>query len=260
MVSGGTRFARPGRSRTAPRGIEVEVRPPHKTLYEVLVVPPTTSSREIRKISRALRCNLPNLSDLDDVCLAEQVLGRRELRAEYDALLARAGAARLTLPQIGPAIEGTRPLGAPVVASDLPPVPPSAPFSRIGRDAADSSGDAAKLLIRVAVAAVFLIGALAKGSKHDTDHRVPDYPPIQLPRFDPPAVPQVDLHKLGLDKVDPGPPVVPRLEPMQPMQPGVEPAKPTRPQPRPAKPRKAASAPVTPAPVPAPEPAPPETP
>jgi hypothetical protein len=221
----------------------------------VLVVPPTTSSREIRKISRALRCNLPNLSDLDDVCLAEQVLGRRELRAEYDALLARAGAARLTLPQIGPAIEGTRPPGAPVVASDLPPVSPPAPFSRIGRDAASSSGDAAKLLIRVAVAAVFLIGALAKGSKHDTEHRVPDYRPIQLPRFDPPAIPQIDLHKLGLDKVDPGPAVVPRLEPMQP---GVEPAKPTRPQPRPSKPRKPAPAPV--APVPAPEPAPPETP
>src|SRR3954468_20543814 len=121
MVSGGTRFARPGRSSTAPRVIDIEVRPPHKTLYEVLVVPPTTPSRQIRKIARALRRNLPNLSDLDDVCLAEQVLGRRDLRAEYDALLARVRTAKLTLPQIGPAIEGSRPVAP--APSPTPPLP-----------------------------------------------------------------------------------------------------------------------------------------
>src|SRR4051812_37360047 len=190
MVSGGTRFARPGRSRTAPRGIEVEVRPPHKTLYEVLVVPPTTSSREIRKIARALRCNLPNLSDLDDVCLAEQVLGHRAQRAEYDALLARAGAARLTLPQIGPAIEGTRPPGAPVIASDLPPVavPPPAPFSRFGRaSGSGSDGQELKIVARLAAAvAAVIIAGVGASSRHRTDsYPTPDFHPIELPRYAP---------------------------------------------------------------------------
>src|SRR5215475_8117680 len=143
MVSGGTRFARPKRSRAAPRviDVDVDVRPPHKTLYEVLVVPPTTSSRQIRKIARALRRNLPNMSDLDDVCLAEQVLGRRDLRAEYDALLARARAAKLTVPEIGTAIEGSRPASAPDVGSP-------APFAGVGRARADAEGEGGKVLLR----------------------------------------------------------------------------------------------------------------
>src|SRR5215468_7503846 len=132
MVFGGARFARSKRSGAAPRVIDVDVRPPHKTLYEVLVVPPTTSSRQIRKIARALRRNLPNMSELDDVCLAEQVLGRRGLRAEYDALLARARTAKLTVPQIGTAIEGSRPAAA--------PAPAPAPFASVGRASADAEG------------------------------------------------------------------------------------------------------------------------
>jgi hypothetical protein len=181
--------------------IDVDIRPPHKTLYEVLVVPPTTPSRQIRRIARALRRNLPNLSDLDDVCLAEQVLGRRDLRAEYDALLARVRTAKLTLPQIGPAIEGSRPV-APA------PPPPSAPerFSSIGRASAGSSGDAAKLLVRVAIAAVAIVGAgLGAGSRHKTDdYRPPAFQPNRFPRIEPLKVdiPRIDLPRLDLDKLD----------------------------------------------------------
>jgi len=109
MVFGGTRLTHPERPPAAPRVIDVEVRPPHKTLYEVLVVPPRTSSRQIRRIARDLRRKLPETSALHDVCLAEQVLGRTDLRAEYDALLARLRTAKQPLPKIGVAIEGSRP-------------------------------------------------------------------------------------------------------------------------------------------------------
>src|SRR4051812_45910558 len=108
MVSGGTRFTRSARGRPAPRVIDVDVRPQHETLYDVLVVSPVAPSREIRRIARALRRNLPDASALHDVCLAEQVLGRAELRSEYDALLARLSAANQPMPRIGAAIEGTR--------------------------------------------------------------------------------------------------------------------------------------------------------
>lgn len=245
MVSGGTRFTRPGRSRAAPRVIDVEVRPPHKTLYEVLVVPPTTSSRQIRKIARALRRNLPNLSDLDDVCLAEQVLGRSELRAEYDALLARAGAAKLTLPQIGPAIEGTRPAGAPVIAPDPSPVatPAPAPFSRFGRARAGDGPDV-KILVRLAAAAAaIIIAAVGSSSRHRLDsYPPPQYQPIDLPRHEPPPVPRLDVDKLGLDKLEPMAPL--RIEPVEPPR-----HTPPKPRPLPSRPHKAAPAPVAPAPV-----------
>ncbi|HEX3766042.1 MAG TPA: hypothetical protein VHW23_45410 [Kofleriaceae bacterium] len=202
MVSGGTRFARSKRSRAAPRVIDddVDVRPPHKTLYEVLVVPPATSSRQIRRIARALRRNLPHMPDLDEVCLAEQVLGRRDLRAEYDALLARVRAAKLTVPQIGAAIEGSR-----------PPPPFSARFASTRRASADASGSAVMVLLRVAaVIAALAIGAARCGanSTYDTDrYKTPEFqpvhlPPIELPR---PDLPALDVDKLRHDLTLPGP-------------------------------------------------------
>jgi hypothetical protein len=108
MGSGGTRFTAPERAGPAPRVIDVEVRSAHKTLYEVLAVPPRMSSRQIRRIARALRRKLPETSVLHEVCLAEQVLGHHDLRAEYDALLARLRAAKQPVPNIGVAMEGSR--------------------------------------------------------------------------------------------------------------------------------------------------------
>src|SRR5512140_2124465 len=108
MVPGGTRFTGPARPRPVPRVIDVEVRPKQETLYEVLVVAPTASCREIRKVARALRRNLPDATALHDVCLAEQVLGRADLRAEYDALINRLRAANQPIPNIGAAFEGSR--------------------------------------------------------------------------------------------------------------------------------------------------------
>ena len=194
MVFGGTRFTRRARPRPAPGAIDVEVRPPHKTLYEVLVAPPTTSSRQLRRIARALRRNLPSLSELDDVCLAEQVLGRRDLRAEYDALLARARAAKLTLPQIGAAIEGSR-LGA------------AAPFAGADRESAGAAqGGNPTLGVAAAIAAVAIVGVwLGASNRHRTDRDRPVAPPIARPAIDVPRIelPRFDVHELGLDKVDP---------------------------------------------------------
>jgi len=197
MVSGGTRFARPRRPRAAPRVIDVEVRPPHKTLYEVLVVPPATSSRQIRRIARALRGNLPSLSDLDDVCLAEQVLGRRDLRTEYDALLARARAAKLTLPQIGAAIEGSRP------AASSP--------ARFTGVAGANRGGSVGLRVAAVISALAIVGAgLGAGNRHKPDRYRTPVPPIvipEIPRIDVPRIelptPGLDLHELRLDKLDP---------------------------------------------------------
>ena len=217
MAFGGTRFARPKRSRAAPRviDVDVDVRPPHKTLYEVLVVPPTTSSRQIRKIARALRRNLPHMSDLDDVCLAEQVLGRRDLRAEYDALLARARAAKLTVPQIGTAIEGSRPAAPPAA----PPSP--APFASVGRASADAEGEGGKLPLRglaaIAVLVVGIVGAgVGKGGRHETGrYRTPELQPIELHKFEVPTIdiPRFDPHELGLPKIKPEKREIDRAEP-----------------------------------------------
>jgi hypothetical protein len=210
MASGGARFTRPERPRAAARVIDVEVRPPHKTLYEVLVVPPTTSSRQIRRIARALRRNMPNLTDLDDVCLAEQVLGRGDLRAEYDALMDRARAAKLTLPDIGAAIEGSRLAG-----------PPPPELARVGRASADPDrGGSVMLRVGAVITALALAGAgLGASHRHKIDRdRTPvvipelpriDAPPIDepppaidVPRIDPPAL-GLDHHELRLDKIDP---------------------------------------------------------
>lgn len=192
MVSGGTRFARSKRPRAAPRVIDADVRPPHKTLYEVLVVPPTTSSRQIRRIAREMRRNLPSMSDLDDVCLAEQVLGRREQRAEYDALLARARAANLTLPQIGAAIEGSR-----------PPPPFSSRFASTRRASADAANHGAMVAVRVAaVVAALAIGAAKCGTSsgyHADRYRMPEFQPIQLPAIPKPELPTLDVDRLRRD-------------------------------------------------------------
>jgi hypothetical protein len=199
MVFGGARFTRPERRRAAPHMIDAEIRPPHKTLYEVLVVPPATSSRQIRRIARALRRDLPNLSDLDDVCLAEQVLGRRDLRAEYDALLARVRAAKLALPQIGAAIEGSRPAAR----------SPARSAGVGGASAGADKGGSVILRVAATISALAIVGAgLGAGNRHRTDRYRPELPRIDVPRIDLPRidVPRIDLHELGLDKVDPDKP------------------------------------------------------
>ena len=106
MVSGGARFTG-SKPRPAGRVIDVDVRPKHDTLYDALVVPADASTREIRRVAAALRRNPPDAGALHDICLAEQVLGRSTLRAEYDALLARLRAAGQPVPKIGTAIEGS---------------------------------------------------------------------------------------------------------------------------------------------------------
>src|SRR5215475_12553799 len=105
MVSGGARFTG-SKPRAASRVIDVDVRPKHDTLYDALVVSPQASTREIRKVAATLRRNPPDHGALHDICLAEQVLGRANLRTEYDALLARLRAAGQPVPKIGTAIEG----------------------------------------------------------------------------------------------------------------------------------------------------------
>jgi hypothetical protein len=175
MASGGRRFTPSERPRAAPRVIDVEARPRHETLYDVLVVSPAASSRKIRKIARALRRNHPDASSLHDVCLAEQVLGRADLRAEYDALLARLRAAKLPMPKIGVAIEGER-LG-PGFAEHL-------------ADTGRAAGKVFKVLLQVAlVLAVLVVIATvfpSKTNKYDRYNiKLPDFKPIQIPRFDP---------------------------------------------------------------------------
>lgn len=192
MVSGGTRFTRPERP-ADPGGrriIDAEVRSPHKTLYEVLAVPPRTASREIRKIARGLRRQLPESSALHDVCLAEQVLGRAELRAEYDGLLARLRAAKQPLPSIGTAIEGSR-LGPSLLDG----------LSRSGRAGGRAVLGAAKLvLIALAIFFAFvLLGALV-GSHRSSRYRVPPPPPIVIPKLD---MKPFEVKPLDLPRLDP---------------------------------------------------------
>jgi hypothetical protein len=206
MVPGGTRFTRSERPRPALRVIDVQARPRHETLYDVLVVPPTASRREIRRIARALRRNHPDPSVLHDVCLAEQVLGRAGLRAEYDALLARLRAAKQPMPRIGVAIEGAR-LG-PAFAT------------RVG-EAGVAAGRLFKLIFQVAVVVVVIIviaaGLGSTSSRYDRDrYKIPELRPIELPRFDPKLfeikpyeyqIPKLEIPKLEIPKLDP-----PRLD------------------------------------------------
>ncbi|TMQ05769.1 MAG: hypothetical protein E6J91_39855 [Deltaproteobacteria bacterium] len=202
MVFGGPRFAhpeRPARPDPAPRVIDVEARSPHKTLYEVLVVPPRTSSREIRRIARALRRHLPETPDFHDVCLAEQVLGRADLRAEYNALLARLRAAKQPIPNIGPAFEGAR-LG-PSVTTRL---------GRAGRVTTPAAGKAIVRILQVALVIVLVAIIATVGGKSRSDrYRSPEIRPIQIPDIDlkrfelkPIDIPKFDLPKLDVPKFD----------------------------------------------------------
>lgn len=175
MAPGGRRFTSSERPRAAPRVIDVEARPRHETLYDVLVVSPDASSRKIRKIARALRRNHPDASSLHDLCLAEQVLGRADLRAEYDALLARLRAAKLPMPKIGVAIEGER-LG-PGFAEHL-------------ADTGRAAGKVFKVIFQIAlVLAVLVVIATVFPSKSSTYNRyeikIPEFKPINIPHFDP---------------------------------------------------------------------------
>lgn len=201
-----TRFTRPARSRPAPRVIDVidvDVRPKHETLYDVIVVSPDASSREIRRVARALRRNLPDTSALHDVCLAEEVLGRAELRREYDALLARLHAASQPIPRIGPAIEGTR-LG--------PEVAP-----RSGNAGGQAGGQALKGVFQVGFAILMLIALFvlvgSRGSKYSADtYKIPEFKPIQFPKLDPSLYEYkyrpIELPKFELPKYEP-----PKYEP-----------------------------------------------
>ena len=178
MVPGGTRFTGPARPRPAPRVIDVEVRPKQDTLYDVLVVAPTAPCREIRKVARALRRNLPDATALHDVCLAEQVLGHPDLRREYDALLRRLHAANQPIPNIGAAIEGSR--LTPSFATRM---------GKAGRAGASATGKVLLFLFQMALALLLIVGLAVglsvKSSKYDTDkYRIPEYKPIVIPKFE----------------------------------------------------------------------------
>lgn len=178
MILGGTRFTGSARRRPAPRVIDVEVRPKHETLYEVLVVAPTASNRQIRRVARALRRNLPDSMALHDVCLAEQVLGRANLRGEYDALLDRLRAANQPIPNIGAAIEGSRLV--PSFATRM---------GKAGRAGASATGKVLLFLFQMALALLLIIGLAVglgmKSSKYNTDpYKIPEYKPIEIPKFE----------------------------------------------------------------------------
>jgi hypothetical protein len=218
-VSRGTRFtgAAPGAARRAPpRVIDVDVRPKHETLYDVLVMAPDAPTREIRRVSRALRRNLPDASELHDVCLAEQVLGRADLRAEYDGLLARLRAAGQRIPKIGAAIEGSR-------------LPPSLAerVGSAGRAGASAAGKALWRFLQVSFLILILIGIIvaigSSSSRYNHDkYKLPEFKPVHLPKLElPPFDPKlleyqvrpIEIPKLELPKLDPIP--VPKLPPIQ---------------------------------------------
>jgi len=213
MVSGGTRFTRSERPRPAPRVIDVEARRQHDTLYDVLVVSPKASTREIRKVARALRRNLPDNSALHDVCLAEQVLGRNELRSEYDQLLARLRAAHQPMPKIGTAIEGAR-LGPPL----------SARIGEASKAGLTTAGKVLGTLLKISFAIIVLVligiafGTSKSTPRYDIDKIKIDLKPIQLPKFEyrpidihqfdvPP--PKLDLPKYDSKYLPPDPPPPP---------------------------------------------------
>jgi len=179
--------------------IDVEPRTGHETLYDVLVVPPTASRWEIRKVARALRRNMSAGAGLHDVCIAEQVLGRARLRTEYDALVARLSAAGLPMPKIGVPGEG-EPLGP-------------AFTTRVG----DAAGKVVKVLLRVAVLAFVLVGliwvaiAINPGGGSGSRYKPYEYKPIHIPRFDPKAfeikpydyrIPKIEIPKFEMPKIE----------------------------------------------------------
>jgi hypothetical protein len=182
MVSGGARFTG-SKPRPPGRVIDVDVRPKHDTLYDALVVPADASTREIRRVAAALRRTPPEAGALHDICLAEQVLGRSNLRTEYDALLARLRAAGQPVPKIGTAIEG----------STLGP----SRATRVGsasRTGAAAAGRFVKGLLKVTVVLVilgfvlFAIGSMggSKRAAYTAPEFKVDFKPIhiEIPKFD----------------------------------------------------------------------------
>jgi hypothetical protein len=213
MASGGTRFTRPARTRPGrrtrpvPRMVYVDARAQPETLYDVLVVSPSASSREVRRVARALRRNLPDTSALPDVCLAEQVLGRAELRRDYDALLARLRAANQPMPRIGVAIEAGR-LGPSFT-------------TRFGSAGQRTVNDQIIKLVRqvayVLLAIIVLVGISSTCRTTRVDRvTLPAYKPIRLPKLDPALleykyrpieIPKIEIPKLEIPKIE-----IPKLE------------------------------------------------
>jgi len=209
MAAGGTRF-RGSQPRAAPAVIDVDVRPKHETLYDVLVVPKAASTREIRKVARMLRRNLPETSELHDICLAEQVLGRSNQRAEYDALLARLEAAGQPVPKIGPAIEGER-LG-PSFGERV---------GHAGRAGVSAAGRLFRGLIRASFVILVLVvigiiiasedGGGSRSRSYPEPYKIPDLKPLQMPRLDPELyrfrykpieVPKIEIPKIEIPKYE----------------------------------------------------------
>jgi hypothetical protein len=182
--------------------VYVDARAQHETLYDVLVVSPSASSREVRRVARALRRNLPDTSALPDVCLAEQVLGRAELRREYDVLLARLRAANQPMPRIGVPIEAGR-LG--------PSVAP-----RFGSAGPRTVNDQIVKLVRqvayVLLAILVLVGVSSTCRTPRVDRvTLPAYKPIRLPTLDPALfeykyrpieIPKIEIPKLEIPKLE----------------------------------------------------------
>lgn len=83
--------------------------PRGQDLYGWIALPSTASCREARRAARELRRSAQG-PRLEAACLAELVLGDPARRRDYDALRARAAAAGVPMPVIGPAIAAT-PLG-----------------------------------------------------------------------------------------------------------------------------------------------------
>jgi hypothetical protein len=216
MVSGGTRFTGSARPRPAARVIDVEANPHRETLYDVLVVTPAASSREIRKLARTMRRNLPEATALHDVCLAEQVLGQSELRSEYDALLARLTAAKQPIPKIGTAIEGSR-LG-PSIGERM---------GSAGRKSASAAGKVLKVILQIAVVivaiAIFgvILGSMGGSRYNAPKYHVPEFKPIDIKPIDPKlfdlppttfAVPKLDTTLPKIDRPAYGPSPLPRYQ------------------------------------------------
>lgn len=187
-----------------------------ETLYDALGAPPDAPGGQLRKLAHALRRDpLTHDSDVPRVCLAEEVLVEPTLRAEYDALLARAAAANIPLPHIGPACEGSR-LG------------PSA-ATRIGASLR-GLGQVFKgvLMVSLAIGALVAVAILLGNAKSSR------YTPtkIEIPRFAPPVI---DYAKL-IESYPIKPVEVPKLElDLEPLKLDLSPEKRPVKKPRPRK-------------------------
>lgn len=193
----------------APRIIDVHARPAHETLYDALVVDRAESSRKIRQVARELRRNLPDPGALHDICLAEEVLGRPDLRREYDALLARVRAAGQRLPKIGTAIE----------AEPLAPKGPSIFGKLLGRTT----------IVAVLFAGGLVWGVIGGGSHRkryeDIEIKMPELPKFQPIQIDPKLFEYkpIPIPKLDLQPLDPAL-LAPPPKPIKPVKPRARPA------------------------------------